>query len=104
MINFIDWRTTNLEDRFAERPPPINPKLEFNMNSSNVFANRAESSVLKNTKLPYWQKVGHGIIYRGTWSQLQQEFLTIRLLSKSLVTTKALAVPKSVNLFGKLNN
>ena len=70
MINFIDWRTSDLEDRFNEQKSTLNPKLEFYMSSSNVIRNNAESIVLKNNKLPYWQKVGNGIIYRGTFSQL----------------------------------
>ena len=41
MIKFIDWRTSNLEDRFQERPSPVNPKLEFSVTSPNVIANRA---------------------------------------------------------------
>ena len=54
MINFIDWRSSNLEDRHNPRPGQLNPKLEFNMASPNVISNRAASSILKNTKLPYW--------------------------------------------------
>lgn len=53
--------------------------------------------------MPYWQEVGSGIIYRGTFSQLQEEFLHIKLLHKGLAT-RALGVPKSVSLFGVLNN
>ena len=48
--------------------------------------------------------MGNGIIYRGTYSQLSQEFLLIKLLNKSMVTSKPLAVPKNVGLFGVLNN
>ena len=54
MINFIDWRSSNLEDKFADKATQQNPKLTFEMSSPNVIENRAESSVLKNTKLPYW--------------------------------------------------
>ena len=70
MVNFVDWRTTNLENVLEERPSSINPKLEFTMSSRNVISNRAYSKALKNTKIPYWQQVGKGIIYRGTYSQL----------------------------------
>lgn len=68
MINFIDWRTSNLEDRYSQKPGTLNPKLEFHLSSKNVIKNKAQSNVLKNTKLPYWQQVGGGIIYRGTFS------------------------------------
>ena len=54
MVNFVDWRTTNLENVLEERPSSINPKLEFTMSSRNVISNRAYSKALKNTKIPYW--------------------------------------------------
>ena len=68
MIKFIDWRSSNLENRFEEKAASVNPKLEFNLSSPNVISNGAQSVALKNTKLPYWQEVGKGIIYRGTQS------------------------------------
>lgn len=71
MIKFIDWRTSTLENRMLETPLPINPKLDFKIDSKRVISNRAQSNTLKNAKLPYWQEVGQGIIYRGTYSQLQ---------------------------------
>ena len=73
------------------------------MTSPNVISNNAQSVVLKNTKLPYWQEVGKGIIYRGTQSQLAEEFIDIKLLNKGL-TSKDLAVPRSVSLQGVLNS
>ena len=103
MVKFIDWRTSNLEDRFKEKNDTITPKLEFNLSSRNVIANRAESNSLKNEKLPYWQEVGKGITYRGTYSQLSEEFLDIKLFTKGL-RARALGVPRSVSLFGVLNS
>ncbi len=66
MIKFIDWRTSNLENRFEATS--ISPKLEFNLVSKNVIENKAQSVAMKNSKLPYWEEVGKGIIYRGTYS------------------------------------
>ena len=103
MIKFIDWRTSNLENRLDEKPTTFNPKLDFRIDSGNVISNNAQSNSIKNSKLPYWQEVGSGIIYRGTFSQLQQEFLSIKLMTKG-ITAKMLAVPKSVSLFGVLNS
>ena len=98
MVKFIDWRTSNLENRDNEvAKMTINPKLEFNLTSKNVIKNNAKSIALKNTKLPYWQEVGEGIVYRGTQSQLSEEFLEIRLVNKSL-SSKDIAVPRSVSL------
>lgn len=81
----------------------MNPKLEFNLVSKNVISNKADSITLKNQKLPYWEEVGKGIIYRGTYSQLQEEFLEIKLFNKGL-TAKPLGVPRSVSLTGVLNS
>lgn len=42
MIKFIDWRTSNLENRDDEvAKSAINPKLEFNLSSPNVISNNA---------------------------------------------------------------
>lgn len=103
MIKFVDWRTSSLENRLLENPLPINPKLDFRIDSKMVISNGAFSNVLKNAKLPYWQEVGKGIIYRGTFSQLQQEFVHLTLSQKAVVGSKPLGVPKSVSLFGVLN-
>jgi len=37
MIKFIDWRSSNLENRFEDRATSVNPKLEFNLSSDNVI-------------------------------------------------------------------
>ena len=68
-----------------------------------MIANRAESNAIKNEKLPYWQEVGRGITYRGTYSQLSEEFLDIKLFTKGL-RARPLGVPRSVSLFGVLNS
>lgn len=79
MIKFIDWRTSSLENRLLDLPLPINPKLDFKIDSKLVISNGAFSNTLKNAKLPYWQEVGEGVKYRGTYSQLNQEFLHLTL-------------------------
>jgi len=75
------------------------------LHSPNVIENKAQSSTLKNTKLPYWQEVGEGIKYRGTYSQLANEMLEIRLVNRGgLAAQNQLSVPRNVSLQGVLNS
>ena len=97
LLRFLDFRTSNLEDQHNLQRT-INPKITVTMKDKQAIWNQIERDPLKNTKMPYWNQIGRGILFRGTLLDLRQKFVTIKIENKGKVIGT-----KLVNLVNCLN-
>jgi len=69
-LDFMDWKTTSLVD-IKKPSTTINPAVQLEINSKQSITPSTKSSKLDNNFLPYWAKVGDGIVFRGTYNELK---------------------------------
>mmetsp|Transcript_35916 Transcript_35916/g.55154 ORF Transcript_35916/g.55154 Transcript_35916/m.55154 type:complete len:129 (-) Transcript_35916:3042-3428(-) len=77
-LEFMDWKTTSLLNK-EKRDMEISSYFDITMNSPQTIRPSVQSSIQKNTVLPYWAKVDGGILFRGTYHELKAQELVITL-------------------------
>jgi len=86
-LEFMDWRTTSLQD--LEDPmmkeTNMSPYLVFQMDSAMAIEKSVETTVQKNTFLPYWDKIDRGILFRGTYHELKNQELIVSIYKSNLI-------------------
>eukprot|EP00347_Sterkiella_histriomuscorum_P007723 403347806 len=95
-LTFLDWKATSLEKE-EDKNLNINPQLELRLLSDQAIQSTAWSSVQKNQKLPHWATFEDGIKFRGTYNELRQQKLSLRiwnhqLLGKTLIGLKTVVL------------
>ena len=87
-LEFFDWKTTSLVNTEKMGKEQMNPYIEITMDSPNNIRGKIVSATLKNTFLPYWDKITDGgIVFRGTYHELLDESITVTLYNKKLVSS-----------------
>lgn len=81
LLKFTDWRSSSLENELSKKQ--VNPQILIELNSRQSIRKEVKSETLKNQKLPYWSQVGEGIIFRGTYLELQNQMLSLTVKTRN---------------------
>ena len=103
-LKFIEFQTTDLNDRY--KPQRIRPRLLIRLENSKVHKSYNEVvSTEKVSPMPYWQQVGKGIYFRGTFMELEQQLITLELSQGINIKNlkRGLIGIKTIGLMGNLD-
>ena len=56
-------------------------KIQF-MDKKNVLVRTTESNKSHTKDMPYWSTIGEGLLFRGTWSELVNNYIEITIINK----------------------